>query len=62
LIDLHVLLVPVLDVGGLLAGVGVVLGGWWWVVLVVVAPVEDLPEDGLGDLAVELVCEVRLRR
>jgi len=55
-------LVPVLDVGGLLAGVGVVLGGWWWVVLVVVAPVEDLPEDGLGDLAVELVCEVRLRR
>jgi len=50
LVDLHELLVPVLDVGGLLARVGIVVLGWGRVVLVVVAPVEDLLKDGLGYL------------
>jgi hypothetical protein len=50
LIDLHELLIPVLDVGRLLARVGVVVLGWSGVVLVVFAPLEDLAEDGLADL------------
>ena len=50
LVDLHELLVPVFDVGGLLARVGVVIGGRRGVVLVVDAPVDDFLEDVLGDL------------
>jgi len=42
LVDLHELLVPLLNVGGLLAGVGVVVLGGRRVVLVLRAPLEDL--------------------
>lgn len=56
LVDLHKLLVPVLDVGRLLSGVGVVVLGWRGVVLVVGAPLEHLAEDGLGYLKSESVC------
>jgi hypothetical protein len=50
LVDLHELLVPLLNVGGLLAGVGVLvlLGGR--VLLVVVAPFENLAQDSFRDL------------
>ena len=50
LVHLHELLVPVLDVGGLLAGIGVIVLGWGGVVLVVLAPLENLAKNGLGDL------------
>jgi len=50
LIDLHELLVPVLNVRRLLARVGIVVLGRGGVVLVVRAPLENLPEDSLGDL------------
>ena len=50
LVDLHELLVPVFDVGRLLARVGVVVLGRRGVVFVVLAPFEDLAEDGFGDL------------
>lgn len=50
LVDLHELLVPLLDVGGLLATVGVVVGRCWWVALVVLAPLDDLLQDALVDL------------
>lgn len=50
LIDLHKLLVPLLDVGRLLAVIGVVVGSWGRVLLVVLAPLENLAEDWLGDL------------
>ena len=50
LVNLHELLVPLLDVGGLLAGVGVIIGGGRRVELVMVAPLDNLLEDGLVDL------------
>jgi hypothetical protein len=50
LVNLHVLLVPLLNVGGLLARIGVVISGGDWVVLVVLAPFHDLLEDRLVDL------------
>jgi len=50
LIDLHELLVPLLNVCGLLARVGVVILGGRRVVLVLRAPLEDLLEDVLRDL------------
>lgn len=50
LVDLHELLVPLLNVGCLLAGVGIVVGGGWGVVLVVLAPFNDLLEDRFIDL------------
>jgi hypothetical protein len=50
LVDLHELLVPLLNVRCLLAGVGVVVTGRLRVVLVVFAPFEDLVEDLVGDL------------
>ena len=50
LVDLHELLVPLLNVGGLLAGVGIVVLGGSGVVLVLRAPLEDLLEDVLGNL------------
>jgi hypothetical protein len=52
LVDLHELLVPLVDVGRLLARVRVIVLGGWWVVLVVVAPLEDLLHNGLIDLRV----------
>lgn len=53
LVHLHELLVPLLDVGGFLAGVRVVILGGLGVVLVVLAPFNDLLEDGLINLAGE---------
>jgi hypothetical protein len=50
LVDLHEFLVPLFDVGGLLAGVGVIVLGGRRVVLVLRAPLEDLLEDVLRDL------------
>jgi hypothetical protein len=50
LVDLHKFLVPLLNVGSLLARVGIVVLGWRGVVLVVSAPFENLLEDGVGDL------------
>jgi hypothetical protein len=55
LVDLHELLVPLLNVGGLLAGIGVVILGRRGVVLVLGAPLEDLLKDVLGDL--ECICQ-----
>lgn len=50
LVDLHELLVPLVDVGRLLARVGVVVLGGGRVVLVVAAPLDDLLHDCLVDL------------
>jgi hypothetical protein len=50
LINLHELLVPLFNVGGLLAGVGVVILGGRRVVLVLGAPLEDLLKHVLGNL------------
>lgn len=57
LVDLHVLLVPLVDVRILLAGIIVVVGRGCRVGLVVLAPFDNLPQDGLVDLAkVRCVC------
>lgn len=50
LVHLHELLIPVINVRRLLARIGIVLLRGDWVVLVVLAPLENLAEDGLGDL------------
>jgi hypothetical protein len=50
LVNLHEFLVPLLDIRGLLAGVGIVVLGGRRVVLVLGAPLEDLLEDVLRDL------------
>jgi hypothetical protein len=49
LVNLHKLLVPLIDVGGL-AAVVIVIGGSLGVILVVLAPLDDLLEDGLVNL------------
>ena len=44
-------MIPLVDVGALLAsGVGVIIGGWGGVVLVMLAPVEDFGKDSGVDL------------
>lgn len=53
LVDLHELLVPFLNIGGLLSGVGIIIGGGWGIVLVMLAPLDNLLEDGLVDLEEE---------
>jgi hypothetical protein len=50
LVDLHELLVPLLDIGRLLTGVGVIVGSGLGIVLVMFAPLDNLLEDGLIDL------------
>ena len=50
LVDRHVLLIPLLNVGRLLSGIRIVIGRGWWVALVVLAPLENLAQDGLVDL------------
>jgi hypothetical protein len=50
LVDLHELLVPLLNIGCLLTRVGVIIGWGWRVVLVMFAPFNDLLEDGLVDI------------
>jgi hypothetical protein len=49
LVNLHELLIPLLNVGGLTAAV-IVIGSALGVVLVVLAPLDDLLQDGLVDL------------
>ena len=61
LVNLHELLVPLLDVGGLLAGIGVVIGGGWGISSVMLAPLDNLLEDGLIDLR-EAVSDFSSRR
>jgi hypothetical protein len=50
MVDLHELLVPLFDVGGLLAGIGVIDLSGRWAVLVLGIPLEGLLEDVLDDL------------
>lgn len=50
LVHLHELLVPLLNVGGLLAGVGLVVLGLGGVVSVVLTPLDDLSKNGLVNL------------
>ena len=50
LVNLHELLVPLFDLGRLLAGVRVVVGARSRVVTVVRAPLDDFLEDSLVDL------------
>jgi hypothetical protein len=62
LINLHELLIPLLDVGRLLPGVGVVVLGGGRVLAVVLAPLEDLLHDSLVDLVIRLalyLCQYR---
>ena len=64
LVDLHELLIPLLDVGGLLARVGVIVLWCWWIVLVVLAPFDNLLQDRLVDLCenVSRVSRMKPRR
>ena len=50
LVNLHELLVPLLNIRGLLAGVRLVIGSLGRVATVVVAPLDHLAEDGFVDL------------
>ena len=50
LVDLHELLVPLLNIGGLLARVGIIIGSSNGVALVVLAPLNDLAENCFVDL------------
>ena len=50
LVDLHELLVPLVDVGRLLTRVRLIVSAGRRVGTVVLAPLEDLVEDGLVDL------------
>lgn len=64
LVNLHELLVPLLNVGGLLAGIGIIIGSGGGVVLVMLAPFDNLLENGLVDLRVVvsnlIISKVRL--
>lgn len=61
LVDLHKLLVPLLNVSGLLAGVRIVVSAGWRVTLVVLAPLKDLGQDGLVDLEIRVsICGMML--
>lgn len=50
LVNLHELLVPLLDICSLFAGIGVIISSGGWVVLVVLAPLNNLLEDLIIDL------------
>lgn len=58
LVDLHELLVPLIDVRCLLARVGIVVSGSGGVTLVVLAPLDHLAEDGLVDLRMRMLADV----
>jgi hypothetical protein len=51
LVNLHELLVPLIDIGGLLARVGVVVRGSRRITAMVDAPLDHLAENGFVDLA-----------
>lgn len=55
LVDLHELLVPLVNVGGLAAGVDVIVAGAWGVALVVLTPLDDFLENGFVDLHIILL-------
>jgi hypothetical protein len=55
LVNLHELLVPLVDVGGLLPVVGILGFGGSGIVAVVLAPLDDLLEHDFGDLVCESV-------
>lgn len=50
MVNLHELLVPFIDIGGLFPGIGVVVAGAGRIALVVGAPLDDLLQDRLVDL------------
>lgn len=50
LVNLHELLIPLLDICWLLASVGILVGGGGGIVLVVFTPLKDLAEDSVVDL------------
>ena len=50
LVNLHKLLIPLLDICGLFAGVGIIVDGGRRIILVVLAPFNDLLKDRLIDL------------
>ena len=56
LVDLHKLRIPLLDVGGLLTVVRVIVLGGRGVLAVVLAPLENLLHDRLVDLERWLAC------
>ena len=53
LVHLHELLIPLFDLGRLLAGVRLVVVGGGGVVAVVLAPLDDLAEYRLGDIGLQ---------
>lgn len=59
LVNLHELLIPLLDVGGLLAGVGVIIVASKRIVSVMLAPLDNLLQDLLVDLCSMLVTRSR---
>lgn len=50
LVDLHELLIPLINVGGLLARVGVVIGGRRGIGAVLDTPLDDFAEDWFVDI------------
>jgi hypothetical protein len=50
LVHLHELLVPLIDVGGLLTRIGIVIAGRNGVGLMMVAPFNDLAKNSIVDL------------
>jgi len=50
LVDLHKLLIPLVNVGSLLAGIRVVISRSWRIGLVLFAPLDNLLENGFVDL------------
>lgn len=54
LIDLHELLVPLINIGSLLADIVVIIVGGRRIAFVICAPFDDFLEDGFVDL---YVCE-----
>lgn len=50
LVDLHELLVPLVDLGGLLAAIRLLILAGCGVALVMLAPLDDLAQDRFGDL------------
>lgn len=59
LVDLHEFLIPLLNVRGLLAGIGVIIVASDGIVAVMLAPLEDLLKNRLIDLGIMLVYDQR---